>query len=219
MVLESQRSTLDKFLMPIVKHCSNVDPNVISLLGLVFAVAAGVMLALSNEEYNYFLIIALVLVMISSYFDALDGKIAKTYNKCSLRGDYLDHVLDRYADVFIIGGIAFSAWCNLTIGVFALVGVLLTSYMGTQAQAVGAGRLYRGLLGRADRLVLTFIFVLIQFIMTVVPGDLSFINFTISDIAIHMSWLDIVLIWFAVAGNYTALQRAIIIWKDLSKKG
>ena len=37
------------------------------------------------------------------------------------------------------------------IGVFALTGVLMSSYLGTQAQAVGVGRYYGGILGRADR--------------------------------------------------------------------
>ncbi len=39
------------------------------------------------------------------------------------------------------------------IGVFALTGVLMASYLGTQAQAVGVGRYYGGLLGRSDRSV------------------------------------------------------------------
>ena len=39
------------------------------------------------------------------------------------------------------------------IGFGAIIGVLMLSYMGTQAQAVGAGREYAGLLGRADRLI------------------------------------------------------------------
>jgi CDP-diacylglycerol--glycerol-3-phosphate 3-phosphatidyltransferase/archaetidylinositol phosphate synthase len=40
------------------------------------------------------------------------------------------------------------------IGVAAVVGTLLTSYLGVQAQAVGVGRYYGGILGRADRLVI-----------------------------------------------------------------
>src|SRR2546427_13050446 len=71
--------------------------------------------------------------------------------KASVRGDSLDHVLDRYADVFMLGGIAFNAtYCRLGVGTLALLGVLLTSYMGTQEQSVGPGRAYGGVLGRAD---------------------------------------------------------------------
>src|SRR2546430_15123943 len=76
----------------------------------------------------------------------------------SARGDFLDRVLDRYADVFMLGGVAFNAmYCHLEVGMFALLGVLLTSYMGTQAQAVGQGRAYGGVLGRPDRFLRLFL--------------------------------------------------------------
>ena len=39
----------------------------------------------------------------------------------------------------------------------AVIGVLLASYMGTQAQALGLGREYRGILGRADRIAVIVI--------------------------------------------------------------
>src|SRR2546430_14514327 len=65
----------------------------------------------------------------------------------------------------MLGGVAFNAmYCHLEVGMLALLGVLLTSYMGTQAQAVGQGRAYGGILGRADRLVLLFLGGLIQWL-------------------------------------------------------
>src|SRR5437773_7080198 len=91
--------------------------------------------------------------------------------KASARGDFLDRVLDRYADVFLLGGVAFNAmYCRLGVGTLALLGVLLTSYMGTQAQAVGQGRVYGGVLGRADCLVLLFVGCLIHWIFALSCG-------------------------------------------------
>ena len=74
--------------------------------------------------------------------------------RASKRGDLLDHILDRYSDVVMIGAVAVSAWCNPYIGMLAIIGVLLTSYMARNLRRSGAGRLYAGLLGRADRVVL-----------------------------------------------------------------
>lgn len=214
MVLENQRGILDIFLMPVVKHCKNVNPNVISFFGLVFAFLSGVSLALS-AEYYLLLAVGLVCMAISAYFDALDGKIAKVYGKCSKKGDYYDHVFDRFADVFMIGGMAISGWCNLMLGTVALVAVLLTSYMGTQAQAVGQGRMYRGLLGRADRLVITFVFVLLQLIFVYAAnGNLATMSFELMGYAFTISWLDISLIWFSVAGVFTVIQRLVITLKN-----
>jgi archaetidylinositol phosphate synthase len=69
----------------------------------------------------------------------------------------------------------------------------MTSYLGTQAQAVDLDRVYGGLLGRADRLALIG---LVAAIAAVVSG--SFQSLTV------IGWLLVV---FAVVGHLTALQR------------
>ena len=210
MVLDTQRARIDFLLTPVAKKLINVNPNTISWLGLITAFISGVLMFFSYGNH-WLLLVGAAVVILSGYFDALDGKIAKLSGKASKKGDYLDHVFDRYADLFMIGGVAISAWCNIYLGLLALVGVLLTSYMGTQAQAVGAPRLYAGLLGRADRVVLSTLFPVFQFIMCLV----GFESFTIGDWTI--SWMEIMIIYFALMGNITAIQRGIITWKNLSK--
>ena len=217
MVLDNMRSQVDFSITPVAKLFKNVNPNIISWIGLLIALASGIVLALSYD-HHIFLIVGAILVIVSGYFDALDGKVAKLFNKCTKKGDYLDHVFDRYADVFMIGGIAVSGWCNPYLGIVAIVGTLLTSYMGTQAQAVGAPRLYAGLLGRADRVVLTTLFPILQYIfLNVASGDYASFAFSIGDMAFDLTWLEIMLLWFAVVGNITAIQRAIVTWNNMSK--
>jgi len=215
MVLDSHRSKADFALTPVAKRLINVNPNTISWIGLILAFISGLLLYMSGMkgEWHWLLIMGAVIVLTSGYFDALDGKVAKLAGKASKKGDFLDHVFDRYADMFMIGGVAISAWCNPIIGMLALVGVLLTSYMGTQAQAVGAPRLYTGLLGRADRVVLSTLFPIIQFIWVWLGhGQLDvFGYFTLT------SWLEVMMIWFAVVGNLTAIQRAMKTWRNMSK--
>lgn len=208
MVLDKQRSKADVVLMPVAKRFIDVNPNIISWIGLVLAFLSGTALYLSYD-FHILLLLGALLVFASGFFDALDGKVAKLAGKASLKGDYLDHVFDRYADVLMLGGIAFSAWCDPYIGMLALIGVLLTSYMGTQAQAVGAPRLYSGLLGRADRVVLTTVFPIIQFIM------LSFGDGTIYVMGYEVTALEVMMIWFAIVGNLTAVQRVFMTWKAM----
>ena len=211
------RSNVDFAISPVAKIFRNVNPNVISWIGLIIALASGVVLAMSYE-YHIFLIVGAILVIVSGYFDSLDGKVAKMFNKCTKKGDYLDHVFDRYADVFMIGGIAVSGWCNPYLGLLAIIGTLLTSYMGTQAQAVGAPRLYAGLLGRADRVVLTTLFPILQYIfLFVANGDYATFTLEMADMVFEISWLEIMLLWFAIVGNITAIQRAIVTWNNMSK--
>lgn len=210
MVLDGHRDKADFALTPVAKKLINVNPNMISWVGLILALLCGILLYLSYD-YHILLIIGALVVLISGYFDALDGKVAKLAGKASKCGDFLDHVFDRYADVFMIGGVALSAWCNPIVGALALVGVLLTSYMGTQAQAVGAPRLYAGLLGRADRVVLSTLFPIIQYVMIILGHS------SITVLGITVTWLETMVIYFAVVGNLTAIQRAIVTWNNMKE--
>jgi archaetidylinositol phosphate synthase len=219
MVLDGQRARANFALEPVARKFINVNPNTISWIGLILALVCGLLFYFSGwyitkgeDLYLWVLLLGGVMVLVSGYFDALDGKVAKLSGKASKKGDYLDHVFDRYADVFMIGGVAFSAWCDPYLGMLALIGVLLTSYMGTQAQAIGAPRLYAGLLGRADRVVLSTLFPFIQFIMT----HLGYGSFEV--FGFDICWMEIMMLWFAIVGNATAVQRAIITWRNLSKE-
>jgi len=200
MVLDKKRESVDPILFPIAKRLSKLNPDVLTWCALLFSVCAGVFFYFSSpaqELQNYFLFLAVLFVFLNGLFDALDGKVAKIANKTSARGDFLDHALDRYADVFMVGALALSSWCRPPVGLLAIVGVLLTSYMGTQAQAIGHKRDYSGLLGRADRLVLLIVFPIIQHIVLRFPLQLPW------DITI----IELVLAYFAIVGNITAIQR------------
>ncbi len=205
MVLNRWRPAADRVLVPIAKHMESVNPNAISWLALLAAMVAGVGFFLGGAG---FLLLALLLILLSAYLDALDGKVAKMFGKASPRGDFIDHVFDRYADVFLLGGVAFNAaYAPLWVGALAIIGVLLTSYMGTQAQAVGQGRRYGGILGRADRLVLLFAGGLLQLVIAPAGGA----AWGISPAAFGpLGWI---LFLFAVLGNATAVQRAAAIWR------
>jgi len=200
MVLDKHRDTVEPLLLLVARRLTKIPPDVFTWFSLVFAFVAGVFFYVSDsgtELGTYFLFYASLFVFLNGLFDALDGKVAKLAKKASKRGDFLDHAIDRYADVFMVGGLALSTWTRPWIGLAAIVGMLLTSYMGTQAQAVGQKRDYSGLLGRADRLVLLMIFPIIQHMILrtsfVLPWETTV--------------LEWVLIYFAVVGNITALQR------------
>ncbi len=202
MVLNEYRRSADPYLVPLAKRFRKANPNTITWIAFLFAVLAGVLFYLSNY---WFLLLAVLCIFANALLDALDGKIAKMFGKATKRGDFLDHVLDRYADVFIIGGIMLSVYCNFIIGLLAMLGVIFASYMGTQAQALGCGRDYGGILGRADRLVILTIVPLIQFLVSVLMGGKIWI-FTPMEYA---------MIWFAIAGHITAIQRGLRTWDRL----
>ncbi|HPD08919.1 MAG TPA: CDP-alcohol phosphatidyltransferase family protein [Methanomassiliicoccales archaeon] len=210
MVLDSHRSKVDFIMDPVAKAMVKVPPDHISLIALALAALAGALLYLSHAHWEL-LPVAAVVVLVSGFFDGLDGKVARLVGKADRTGDFLDHVLDRYADMLMIGGVAVSAWCSPYLGMMALVGVLLTSYMGTQAQAVGAKRMYAGLLGRADRIVLSFLAPLVQLGMVLLGSP------EVALLGYEINAFEAMMLWFAVVGNLTAIQRAVLTYSWLRK--
>ena len=210
MGLDSHRGKVDFIMDPVAKAMVKVHPNYISFMAIILAAVAGVMLYFSYDHW-VLLPLSAVVVLVSGFLDGLDGKVARLAGIADRRGDFLAHVLDRYADMLMIGGVAVSAWCSPYLGMMALIGVLLTSYMGTQAQAVGAKRMYAGLLGRADRIVLSFLIPLVQMVMVLLGHT------DIELLGIDFNAFEVMMLWFAVVGNLTAIQRAAVTYNWLRK--
>ena len=209
MVLDNYREVADVILVPLARRFATVSPNALSAAGLAAAALAGIAFLFRG---GWPLVFGALFAFLNAVFDALDGKVAKMTGKASRRGDFLDHVLDRYADVLILGGITLGPFCSQWpwLGLLAIIGVLLTSYMGTQAQAVGAGRLYAGVLGRADRLVILVLAALLQAVVD--PESVT--NLGVGDARYTiLAWT---MALFAVLGNLTAIQRAVSTWRRLT---
>lgn len=189
MTLDQLRPFVSRINSPFVRVAlrNNISPDTISWVGFSAAVLAGITFFLGDWWY----VAAAGFVFINGWLDLLDGAVARELGTESPGGDLLDHVLDRYADIVIITGLA-AGIDEYFLGFFAITGVLMTSYLGTQVIAVGLDRVYGGLLGRADRLVLIGITGLVMpFVGTI--GWFSLVG-----------WLLIV---FGVVGHLTAVQR------------
>lgn len=203
MTLERTRPVIERLLEPIVGVAIRLGlgPNVVSVLGFLVATVAAAAFYAGGTVATEWYLLAGILVALSGILDLLDGAMARRLDITSDRGDLLDHTLDRYADIVLVGGLA-AAVGEFLLGFLAITGVLLTSYLGTQAQAIGYGRLYAGALGRSDRMALIG---LVGLLMAGYSQPL--LGFTLVE------WL---LILFAVAGHLTAVQRFVVVWRGLA---
>lgn len=198
MTLDRLRPLADRALDPFVALArrGGLTPDGISVLAFGLAIAAGA--AFLRADPGWYLLGA-VFVAANGWLDLLDGALARELATDSAAGDLLDHVLDRYADVIVVAGLA-GGIGQYALGFAAVTGVLLTSYLGTQIEAVGLEREYGGLLGRADRLALIgFVGVL----MPIVPaiGEVSLVA--------------ILLVFLAAVGHLTAIQRFVAGFREL----
>ena len=200
MVADDYRDFGAKILMPLARIIP-LGPMGISFLSLLTALTAGYSFYVADLESNKsWLLVGSLMVFLTAVFDALDGIVARMRDLSSKRGDLVDHTLDRVADIIIVGGIAIGNLVDITIGFSAIIGILMLSYMGTQAQAVGAGREYAGLLGRADRLVVLSIVPIIQYFDDGY-GDLNY--------------MTLMCYTFAIICTMSAIYRFQRIWKEL----
>jgi archaetidylinositol phosphate synthase len=197
MTLDSYRTHVKPIIDPIVSATVKIGltPNFCTILSLLAAAGGG---------YAFFrgdVLVGTSGVILNAFFDGLDGAMARALGQQGPRGDFLDHTVDRYADIFILCGIFSGPLCAWWIGVLGLTGVLMSSYMGTQAQAIGVGRFYGGLLGRADRLVLL---IAVGIVSIFIPSELLGLSL--------FAWLLLV---FGILGHVTAAQRFSHVWKQL----
>lgn len=169
-----------------------VTPNAVTVVSLFVALFAGASLYTATPVAYAF---AAALVVFNGFLDVLDGELARRTGNATERGDLLDHTVDRYADAAVVAGAAagLGAWA---VGFFAVSGVVLDADAGTKAQAVTGGRMYGGILTRADISAL------------VVVGAVAS---SVGLEALGYEPFFVVLVAFAVGGHATAVQRAVTV--------
>ena len=216
MTLNRYRGTALPWLRRAAAPFLGWKPSSLSLLAVATAALAGGLAAAVRWTTPVLFLGVSALVILSGFWDALDGEVARQTGRASLRGDFLDHVLDRYADLFLLVGIALSGFADPALALLALVSLLLTSYMGTQAQAVGQGRMYGGLVGRADRLVILAVAAFLEFDWSLPwPWASTRPWERFAAFGVHFTVLDVALALLVVTSQWTALSRAVRTYRSL----
>jgi 1L-myo-inositol 1-phosphate cytidylyltransferase / CDP-L-myo-inositol myo-inositolphosphotransferase len=109
----------------------DISPNLITLASFLLAVLSGILFFLGGYQN---ILIGGIVAQLSSIVDGCDGEIARLKFRSSDFGKWLDRVLDRYADGFIILGMTHALWLSTKneyvwfIGFLALIGTSLNSY-------------------------------------------------------------------------------------------
>ncbi|HKL30695.1 MAG TPA: CDP-alcohol phosphatidyltransferase family protein [Natrialbaceae archaeon] len=201
MTLDQLRPVANRTLEPWVDVSERLGltPNGVSAIAFLTAIGAAVAYFLGGTRPIWYLL-ASTLVALNGWLDLLDGALARRQGVDSRAGDLLDHVLDRYADIVVVAGLA-AGIDRYGLGLAAVTGVLMTSYLGTQSQAVGLDRAYGGLVGRADRLAII--------------GIVGYVAVVVRDTLFGLDLIGWVLVFLAVVGHLTAVQRFLGAWRRL----
>ena len=134
---------------PVSRACIavGVSANAVSSAALVLGAGAGIALALGHDG------VAAILGAVSFACDALDGSVARATGTASEAGEVLDAAIDRYVELFFLGGIAFQLRRDafgLLLSLCAMTGSIMVSYATAKAEALHV-QAPRGAMRRQER--------------------------------------------------------------------
>ncbi len=179
---------------------SNLNPDLISLLGLIFCIISGFFYG-----KGLFLLGGLSLAL-AGLCDAFDGTVARNRGKASPKGAFLDSTLDRIGEIAIFGGLSYYFALSrkpfiVLILALGLGASLMVSY--TRARAEGLGFDCKvGLMQRPERISL------------LIGGSLlSWIPY------VGLYLFEFVLMVIAILGGFTTFERMRYILKSKDQGG
>jgi len=134
------------------------SPTFWSMIGFAFATLASIFFGLSyllNQQGTEFpsQIIASIMLLISGFFDIVDGSVARVLKKTTTRGAFLDSNLDKISEALIFIGIAIGGLANPILAMVALATSILVSYLRARAESLRIELKGIGIGERAERLL------------------------------------------------------------------
>jgi len=103
------------------------------------------------------------LLLVSGFFDIVDGQVAKVTGKTSKKGSYFDSMFDKIAEVSIFLGILVGGYAEPYLILLAITLSLLVSYARAKSDAINIKLQGVGIGERAERLLVIAIIGIIGF--------------------------------------------------------
>jgi archaetidylinositol phosphate synthase len=187
-----------------------LSANFWTTLSLATSIAAGVVYAIASSSSSstisiitvlptvrfswlYASVIGSILILISGFFDVVDGSVARATKQTSIKGAFLDSSFDKLSEAIIFIGIAVGNLANPILCMIALSLSIIVSYVRARAESLGVELKGIGIGERAERL-------LIIAIIGMVP------------VAGAMQWAVVVV---SVIAGLTLIQRIAVVLKNL----
>ena len=189
---DSLKPTLEKLGRGFAK--TGLPPNFWTSLGLVFAFSSAIAYGLNLE---FALVIGGILLLVSGFFDIIDGQVARVTQKISKKGGFLDSIFDKVAEVAIFLGILVGGYAEPYLVFSAITLSLLVSYTRSRAESLGVSLQGVGIGERAERL-------LVIAILGIVGGIIA-----------EKDFMEFAVIIVIIISAITFIQRVIVTTKKL----
>ena len=190
-MLNNLRDTLKPTLEKLGKGfaATGLSPNFWTVVGLIVALSSAVVYGMGIE---FGLIIGGILLLVSGFFDMVDGQVARVTGKTSKKGEYLDSMFDKIAEVAIFLGILVGGYAEPYLVFLAITLSLLVSYARAKSDIINVKLQGIGIGERAERLLVIAIIGIIGF-------------------------MDYAVIIVVIIAGITLIQRMIVTTKNIKE--
>jgi archaetidylinositol phosphate synthase len=136
-----------------------LSPTFWSMTGFAFAILSGILYGMTNFLNQQGIefpsqIMASIMLLISGFFDIVDGSVALVLKRSTAKGAFLDSNFDKISEALIFIGIAIGGLSNPVIAMIALSLSILVSYLRARAESLGIDLKGVGIGERAERLLI-----------------------------------------------------------------
>jgi CDP-diacylglycerol---glycerol-3-phosphate 3-phosphatidyltransferase len=155
---------------------TSITPNMVTWFGFIVILAAAALAALGHP------FAAGWVLLLSGFFDIIDGALARKTNQVTRFGGILDSTLDRISEAVILLGITalflfnetlYNPWIILLIGI-TIMGSFMVSYIRARAEALKI-ECQVGIFTRAERVIILALGLLLSSLPYVLVGALVII--------------------------------------------
>lgn len=159
-------------------------PNALTILGIIPSILFFVFVL----QGNY--VLALI-AFLGNAIDILDGALARSQNKVTAFGGFLDSTIDRISDALVISAFGFSNIVRWEIIIPLLITSFLISYTRSRGELGSNGKVSFkiGIIERPQRLIVIFIALVLYMFL---PATIEWI-FTVLTILSFITFLQRVL--------------------------
>ena len=155
-MLNKWRSKIDPLTSTLGMKFSGLglSPTAWSIIGFVLAIASATSFGLSATSTSLpLVIIGSILLIVSGFFDIVDGSVARYAKQSTRKGAFIDSVYDKFAEISLFVGISLGGLANPTLCLVAASMSLMVSYSRARAESLGIELKGVGIGERAERLL------------------------------------------------------------------
>jgi archaetidylinositol phosphate synthase len=197
------RGQIQPLLLSIGREFSKINPSPnfwtgLSLITSLLAAAIYGIPSVFGDQYSYYSSLGGgILLIISGFFDLVDGNVARFTGKTSKRGSFIDSTYDKVSELVVFIGITVGALASPLTCMIAISLSLLVGYVRARAESLGIALIGIGIGERAERLLLLAT-------IGILPIDDS------------VQWAVIIV---SIVAGFTLVQRILEVNKQLSSRG